>query len=110
MPPIFIASGKLRPLPAGRFAWLAVRVGAGYWPKRERPLPVGSWSCKVNEPGTGLPHEHNFGLAVIEVDKAGRKKIGDWFARGPVEGFPAFALNTLHGRVLAHNDRLHLVG
>ena len=29
---------------------------------------------------------------------------------GPVEGFPAFALNTLHGRVLAHNDRLHLVG
>jgi hypothetical protein len=81
-----------------------VRVGGGYWPKCERPLAPGSWSCEVNEPGTGLPHGHRFDLVVIQVDRAGRKKIRAWFARGPVEGFPAFALTTLHGQVLAHSN------
>ena len=56
---VFYATGKLRRLRAGRYDWLAVRMGSRYWPKEPEPLPHGAWHVEV----TGLRRGQTFDLA-----------------------------------------------
>jgi hypothetical protein len=87
--PEFMASGTVE-IPPAQVAWVAVRIGALYWPKEPAITKSGLWRVKVFE--GGVPGVRFF-LALIVVDQETDQLINRWFEDGRRSGsFPGLPL------------------